>query len=491
MAVNVFTYTSGLVLLALLVVSVTCRPTLEDTHQGVGISSPEKANVAQARSDSVQPKVPDRPVFILGDVEIPLHRNAIRNKSMHWKDGIVPFVVDNDYPDTARATILAGLHEIEADVESQGTKCIQFIPRTTEQNYLRIKRGTGCHSPIGFDPGEDGAVVSTLGPGCEIKGIVMHEILHVLGFYHEQNRPDRDLYVDINETNVAVIRDFYIRNETIIDTMGIPYDFLSIMHYGAYNSAQVKRYPVITPKPKYGRTLRLGQRVGLSPTDVIKVQTLYNCPLDTSHIHSDMDERVIERCDFALGMCNFTTDNTAANYAAKWVVQTEPTSDGPVAGYTNGLDAFLFASLKDEEAFSSIASKEVSSQATVQPTENLTTLKNEINLKQATTTRTPQTTTVYSPLLTSGEDGMVCVQYVIYQKGPSSFLQLFLSGPLLQRQELRNYKPLSHDYWARDEVRIDLGRQAEFRLEFVANLQEGSVAIDDYYVVKGECIYSS
>lgn len=65
-----------------------------------------------------------------------------------------------------------------------------------------------------------GAVVSTLGPGCEIKGIVMHEILHVLGFYHEQNRPDRDLYVDINETNVAVIRDFYIRNETIIDTMG-------------------------------------------------------------------------------------------------------------------------------------------------------------------------------------------------------------------------------------------------------------------------------
>ncbi|KAK0063220.1 high choriolytic enzyme 1, partial [Biomphalaria pfeifferi] len=219
MAVNVFTYTSGLVLLALLVFSVTCRPTLEDTHQGVGISSPEKANVAQARSDSVQPKVPDRPVFILGDVEIPLHRNAIRNKSMHWKDGIVPFVVDNDYPDTARATILAGLHEIEADVESKGTKCIQFIPRTTEQHYLRIKRGTGCHSPIGFDPEEDGAVVSTLGPGCEIKGIVMHEILHVLGFYHEQNRPDRDLYVDINETNVAVIRDFYIRNETIIDTM--------------------------------------------------------------------------------------------------------------------------------------------------------------------------------------------------------------------------------------------------------------------------------
>lgn len=61
---------------------------------------------------------------------------------------------------------------------------------------------------------------STLGAGCEQKGIIMHELLHVLGFYHEQNRPDRDLYVDINETNVALIRDFYIRNSSVIDVLG-------------------------------------------------------------------------------------------------------------------------------------------------------------------------------------------------------------------------------------------------------------------------------
>ena len=62
----------------------------------------------------------------------------------------------------------------------------------------------------------------------------MHELGHVIGFWHEHSRPDRDKYVEIKWGNINVdYRDNFKKyGHGEIDSLGVPYDYDSIMHYG-------------------------------------------------------------------------------------------------------------------------------------------------------------------------------------------------------------------------------------------------------------------
>ena len=42
----------------------------------------------------------------------------------------------------------------------------------------------------------------SIGRDCDNFGVIVHEIGHVVGFWHEHTRPDRDKYVKIVENNI-------------------------------------------------------------------------------------------------------------------------------------------------------------------------------------------------------------------------------------------------------------------------------------------------
>ena len=68
----------------------------------------------------------------------------------------------------------------------------------------------------------------------------------------------------------------------IVDTQKIPYDYMSIMHYGkdyfAKLDASKRHYltTIETKDTKYQNSI--GQRKYLTPSDVLAINTAYGCP---------------------------------------------------------------------------------------------------------------------------------------------------------------------------------------------------------------------
>ena len=72
-----------------------------------------------------------------------------------------------------------------------------------DADYITIQgKEAGCWSFVGRRGG--GQVVNFQNPGCVHHGIVIHELLHALGFYHQQSSHERDEYVKINWGNIKL-----------------------------------------------------------------------------------------------------------------------------------------------------------------------------------------------------------------------------------------------------------------------------------------------
>ncbi|XP_060114559.1 meprin A subunit alpha-like, partial [Heteronotia binoei] len=203
-----------------------------------------------------------------GDILLPRSRSVLRDENLLWKLPI-PFILHNNLDLNAKGVILRAFEGFSLK------SCVQFKPYEGESSFIRFQKSEGCWSALGDT--KTGQNLS-VGDGCDNKAIVSHEILHALGFYHEQARPDRDDYIKIWWDRIVPDQSFNFQkySSDVLNDLNTPYDYESIMHYGPFSFTQNKSLPTVTANiPEF--TGIIGQRLDFSSTDLRRLNQMYNC----------------------------------------------------------------------------------------------------------------------------------------------------------------------------------------------------------------------
>ncbi|XP_058813843.1 protein tolkin-like [Topomyia yanbarensis] len=202
-------------------------------------------------------------------------RAATAKKERIWDFGVIPYEIDGNF---------SGLHKAlfkQAMRHWENNTCIKFVERNPIEhpNYIVFtERQCGCCSFVGKRG--NGPQAISIGKNCDKFGIVVHELGHVVGFWHEHTRPDRENHVVIEKNNIMVGQEYNFNKltEDEVNSLGLPYDYDSIMHY-ARNTFSKGTYldtifPIEIPSRKRPE---IGQRLRLSEGDIAQANLLYKC----------------------------------------------------------------------------------------------------------------------------------------------------------------------------------------------------------------------
>ncbi|CAG5087560.1 Similar to tld: Dorsal-ventral patterning protein tolloid (Drosophila melanogaster) [Cotesia congregata] len=204
---------------------------------------------------------------------------TLKEKKNLWNEAIVYYQIDEIFNGTERRLIKQGMRMWEE------SSCIQFVQRNSSihRDYVAItKSECGCCYKENYQGRRNkGRSELSLADGCEAIEIILHELGHVLGFYHEHQHPDRDQWVQINERNIdqGYESEFWRLSRVHVDTLGLPYDYQSVMHYPNDAYAYYSFWATIVPKQAINGTVpNIGNQKNLSQGDVKATNLLYKCP---------------------------------------------------------------------------------------------------------------------------------------------------------------------------------------------------------------------
>ncbi|CAH3194774.1 unnamed protein product [Porites evermanni] len=184
-----------------------------------------------------------------------------------------------------RAHIYTNLYQAIQNFEEN--TCLRFVPYDgTQPNYILFDDDYGCSSRVGVRYAESAYQKVSLADGCNNVGTIIHELMHAIGFFHEQSRKDRNSYVMINWDNIleGLADQFHKYSWITLDDLGKLYDYQSIMHYD--RRAFTKNGLPTIEKIGDGAFEFGPANQRLSQKDIIEINALYDCISSKFGIHT-------------------------------------------------------------------------------------------------------------------------------------------------------------------------------------------------------------
>ncbi|XP_065335399.1 zinc metalloproteinase nas-13-like [Cloeon dipterum] len=195
-----------------------------------------------------------------------------------WPSTEIPykFEATSEFTADQEGIIIEAMDEISAET------CLTFSAAVDGDNdYLSFQQlQSGCFAELGYGSGGARVVNVNSLDGClDDTTTTIHEIMHALGFEHEQSRYDRDLYVEVQWDNIDAT--FKSNFDKLPRTYAFPqynFDFGSVMMYTLDAFGKGGRPSmVLTPKASVTDEYEVGRATNMSASDIDRIFSAYGC----------------------------------------------------------------------------------------------------------------------------------------------------------------------------------------------------------------------